>query len=267
MKSYFTPTVATIALLLLVIGPIAVQAQEQSVTDTHNSPIAGRGTADPCSCSAGATILLDQAPDLVTAYNTDVAANQSEAEGFVLAEAATINEIRVWGGYFTGNTPITPDNFTVIFHDNAGGVPGANAAPPEALASAACREIAAVGTLFGVDEYVYLLRLATPVSLAAGTYWVEIYNDTTANQGNVWAWESGVEDPVAGVPSHAFASQVPGTSWGLSGSGVSFAAQMCSARLLPTVEPVPTLGQLGLLALMLALIGIGLHQLWLRLRR
>ena len=257
MRTYLPPTVAAIALLLLIAGPLAAQPQELSVPSIPNPPGVGNAGGQ-CVCSASKELVLDQPPDQATAFFTDVAAGQSEAEGFVLDETTTITEIRVWGGYFGGNTSIDPDNFTVIFHDDAAGLPGANSAPAEALAAAACKEMTGI-SLLGVDEYVYRLDLVSPVTLDPGTYWLEIFNDTTGSP-DAWAWESGVEDPAAGVASHAFASEVPGVTWFLSGSGVSFGAQLCALPEEPGIA-IPTLGQLGLLVLILSLIGVGFRQL------
>ena len=251
MRIEMSPFAAAIALVLLISGPLAAQPQEHSFFNPNPPGAAIVGT--DCSCSADAVIVLDQAPDQITAFFTDVAQPQAEGEGFVLTEETMINEIRFWGGYFAGNTPINPDDFTVIFHEDAAGLPGANAAPPESGLAAACRM--ATGASIGAsDEYVYLLQLTSPVTLGAGTYWLEIFNNTTANPNNVFGWESGAEDPVSGVASHVFAAETPGVNWILSGSGVSFALQLCSVDApvepaSPTIE-IPTLGQFGLVALL-----------------
>jgi len=254
--------VAVACVLLLIAGPLGAQPQEFGSLSTNPPGAAIVGT--DCSCSAGADIVLDQSPDQITAFFTDVAQPQAEGEGFVLTEETTIDEIRFWGGYFAGNTPIDPDDFTVIFHLDAAGLPGANAAPPESGLAAACR-VATGASIGASDEYVYLLQLTSPVTLSPGTYWLEIFNDTTANPNNVFGWESGAEDPVAGVPSHVFAAETPGVNWILSGSGVSFALQLCSVDVpvepaSPTIE-IPTLGQFGLFALLLGLVGVGVRQL------
>ena len=64
--------------------------------------------------------------------------------------------------------------------------------------------------LFGVREFVYTIELEPNQDLEPGTYWVEIYNDTTEDPtGDDWFWEVGDLDPVNGVMGSVFSLDPP----------------------------------------------------------
>jgi hypothetical protein len=65
--------------------------------------------------------------------------------------------------------------------------------------------------LFGVDEYRFILNLPNPSTLSAGTYWVEICNDTTTITDDFF-WKTGTLDPTHGIAGCAFAFEAPGTT-------------------------------------------------------
>lgn len=115
------------------------------------------------------------------------------AENFLLLHDAVVHSLNIWGGY-TGNTPV-PDVFTVVFHQDASGLPGAVIASETAVPSS--RTL--TGRQFlGVDEYAYTLTLASPVALPAGTYVVEIFNDTTGSS-TTFIWERALFGWIPGV--------------------------------------------------------------------
>ncbi len=121
------------------------------------------------------------------------------ADDFLLLRDGTVHKINIWGGY-TGNTPVATDAFTVIFHENAGGLPGTVIATDATVASSR----ALTGeTFLGVDEYAFNLTLTAPVSLTAGTYFVEIFNDTTGD-ATTFIWERGW---FGWIPGAAFSGQ------------------------------------------------------------
>ena len=106
------------------------------------------------------------------------------AEDFTLLRDRTIHAFKIWGGY-TGDTPVATDLFTVIIHEDDGGLPGVEIASEVDVASTRT----ATGREFlGVGEYEYTLTLATPFNLPTGSYFVEIFNDTTGDS-TTFIWE------------------------------------------------------------------------------
>jgi hypothetical protein len=62
------------------------------------------------------------------------------------------------------------------------------------------RQATGVGNIAGsFAEYVFTLTLATPVTLSSGTYWVEIYDQTT----DIFYWETGTLDATHGISQGA----------------------------------------------------------------
>lgn len=138
------------------------------------------------------------------------------AENFIMTRAATIIQIRVWGGYWSGDIAPANDNFTVIFHYDSGGLPGPYAAPAEFNVPVSRVDTGINMNWFGTetDEYEFTLTLVNPVRLTSGTYWVELYNDTighTAN--NDFYWRRAGIDPVYGIAGIANSLSAPGTNW------------------------------------------------------
>ena len=63
-------------------------------------------------------------------------------------------------------------------------------------------------SLFGLDEYEYVIDLEPPLGLEGGTYWVEIYNNTTDSPDS-WFWETGDADDCAGMSSAVWSFELP----------------------------------------------------------
>lgn len=159
--------------------------------------------------------LLYQPPNTVNGYFSDPhcdwcgAGQQSLADNFTLAGFATIQQIVVWGGYFPNNIANLVDDFTVIFREDAGGLPGAIIATEKSVPYS--RATTGV-TLFGVNEYEYQLMLNLPISLPPGSYWLEIFNDTFGNPDSFF-WETGDLDIVHGGSGSAYSFEVAGGVW------------------------------------------------------
>ncbi|RLE20556.1 MAG: hypothetical protein DRJ65_17970 [Acidobacteria bacterium] len=182
---------------------------------------------------------LNQAPNQVSGVFSDEDCDicgqpQVLAENFTVITAGMgfdLEQIVIWGGYFDDNIPLAVDDFDVLVHSDAAGIPGA----------VVCTETSIVPTsrtdtgvdLFGVDEYIVTLDLAVACSLADGTYWIEIYNNTAAGSStNDWFWELGNVDGVNGTSGGAYAFEAPGATWNLDG------AQDFAVQLNGTVVPV-----------------------------
>jgi hypothetical protein len=71
--------------------------------------------------------------------------------------------------------------------------------------------------LFGVHEWEFTLTLGTPVNLTAGTYWIELFNDTTGNPDDFF-WETGNLDPTHGGPGSGWTTATPGVAWNFDGA-------------------------------------------------
>ena len=172
----------------------------------------------------GGEVLLDQAPNQSNGIFSDASYPQVLADNFILTAETTIAQLVVWGGYYSANIPMDPDYFTVIFHDDAAGLPGAT------ISTEVDVPYVRVQTgiqLFGVDEWMHTLTLASPVTLAAGTYWVEFYNTTGYPTTDTYFWEVGNLDTVNGIMGQAWATTAPGSGW-LFDSTTDMALQLIS---------------------------------------
>jgi hypothetical protein len=164
------------------------------------------------SATAFAQVVLNQPPDQINAFWSDVDGSESVAENFVVSSTVNVAQIRIWGIYFFTGTPPVTDNFTVIFHFDSSGLPGAAFSTQTNVP--VTRQLTG-GTFAGYAEYVYTLTLTTPVNLIPGTYWVEIYGNTTGDGDNIYnfGWETGTVDPTHGITGAAQSATVPGTGW------------------------------------------------------
>jgi uncharacterized repeat protein (TIGR01451 family) len=223
-----TRTLIITAILVVVLGLLTVSMALAGPGVSADSLVsASGGSSNPTGESSvtpadrGLTLLLDQAPNQSNGLFSDAdcgacgTGQQSIADNFVLTAPYTIEEIIIWSGYFPGNSqPV--DDIDVIFHANAGTLPGA-AVSTETNVPATRVQTGVI--LFGVNEWMTTLTLANPVELTAGTWWVEIFNNTVGNTDNYF-WEVGDLDPVNGILNNSFAQQAPGVTW-LTGNPVS----------------------------------------------
>jgi uncharacterized membrane protein len=210
--NYGGPGFVTVRQLDAPAPTSAPSAPSASLRDSGTAGVSGERIVG--SPAAPEDILIDQQPNGSNGIFSDVSCDlcggpQVLAESFILDGTATIGQIVFWTGYFPGDVPIDPDHFTVIFHEDSGGFPGATISTETEVPST--REQTGL-ILFGVHEYIHTLTLAAPVTLDAGTYFVEIYNDTGFGTDDFF-WEVGNTDPVHGQVGSAFAFEAPGSSW------------------------------------------------------
>jgi hypothetical protein len=195
------------------------------------------------------TVILNQPPNQQEASLSDPDFPQSIAENFVVNSTANVIQIRIWGCYVSSNLVPATDNFTVIFHADSSGSPGTaistqNNVPVVRQATG--------GTVAGsFSEYLYTLTLATPVNLTPGTYWVEIYNNST---GDFFAWERGNIDTSNGLPNLAWADTVPGSVWHPTDPN-NLAIEIIIESAAEATS-VPTLNEWGIIVFMI-LAGFG----------
>jgi hypothetical protein len=207
--------VIALALGALLAGAAVAGNNAQSLRDVTGGTLA---TPAPRTVAPhGTGTYLNQLPNGVNGLfsDTDCAlcgtGQQSIAENFVLAAPAPVGELTIWGGYFPGDLPLATDVFRVLIHSDSGGAPGA-VVYDESNVSSTKTQTGLV--LFGVHEYEYTLNLATQVNLAAGTYWVEVFNDTTGNSDQ-WFWETGDLDVTNGIAGSGYAFETPAVTWNL----------------------------------------------------
>ena len=168
---------------------------------------------------------LNQPPNGVNGFFSDPACaicgtgQQSIADNFVINEpggAFRLEQIDMWGGYFPTNTANTTDNFQVLIHNDAGGVPGTVVFSLSGIQ--ATNRVQTGVIVFGVNEWQYTFVLAAQPVLPNGTYWLEIIDSTSANpSGDDFFWETGDNDPTHGLPDSVFAVEAPGVTWNPNG--------------------------------------------------
>lgn len=190
------------------------------------------------------TRILNQPPNQSNSYPSDPGFPQSMAEDFVLNSTVNITRLTIWGVYLgTGiPTPLT-DNFSVIIHADSAGLPGT---PMSTQNNVPFFSQPTGETVGGLPEYVFYLTLPTPVTLTTGRYWVEIYNDTTADAVNIFAWETGTLDTTNGISNCALSSIVPGNNWSAPAAGpIDLAIEIWATQAL--VQAVPIMNGWGIM--------------------
>jgi hypothetical protein len=181
---------------------------------------------------------LNQPPNQVSGIFSDEGCDICGTGEQVLAESFTVitggmgydlQQIIIWGGYFPNNIPLAVDDFDVLVHSDAAGIPGAVICSETGMA--ATSRVDTGVDLFGVDEYMVTLDLATACNLADGTYWIEVFNNTGFGTDD-WFWEVGNTDPVNGAVGSAYAFEAPGVTWNID------PATDLAVQLNGTVVPV-----------------------------
>lgn len=235
--------VRSLCVLLLTLAVVVVPlAAQDKVSPTDNPPQTG-------NAPEGGNVLISQPPNAVNGFFNDAgcaicgSGQQSIADNFVLTAATDVGEVMWWGGYFPSDN-FMADAFTVMFHTDGGGVPGTMISSETGTPSATATGV----VLFGVSEYEFDLVLS-PVALDAGTYWVEIFSDTSANADDVF-WETGDQDPTNGIFDAVFSTTVPGSGWLNLGFDMAY--------VLFESTGVPTMGAMSLALLAAVLLGLSL---------
>jgi hypothetical protein len=159
--------------------------------------------------------LLDQPPTRTSSGCSDFDCTYHDsslviAEDFVLEDERTILEMTIWGGYVDDQA--FDDDFLVQIFSDDSGLPDT---PPIFSEFGVATRRTPTGFTVGfsgtqVDEYVFTLRLSAPLTLPAGTYWMEIANDSTGQAGD-FVWAFGSLDPEHGRAGSAVSTV--GTLW------------------------------------------------------
>ncbi len=177
---------------------------------------ARQGPAAGATCTDGACgAITTQSNNGINGYfsDSDYAGQFVAAEDFVVPANQNICEVTFWGAYYPSDTA-PADDFTIIVHQDAGGTPGAAVWTETGVAPARFQ----TGTiLFGVHEWQYSWIPAGTLSLTAGTYWLEIYQNNAAP--DIWFWETG--NFGATYSGHGQANEFPGTFWSVVADDLS----------------------------------------------
>ncbi len=210
-----------LVLSLIITSTINISAADETIPSpgiVETRAPAGNGSTAPQACSG--RLLIDQGSDQDSAFTADdecdfncVSPQQSITNNIVLGFDSTISELAIWGGYFPTNI-ISSDNFTVIFHTNEAStnLPGIVISTQNSVASTRVstgNTINVVGNM--ISEQRWVLILNQPVSLSAGTYWIEIFNSTPGSDDFVWG--SSDADSMLASPIAFDANAAPGQNW------------------------------------------------------
>ena len=180
-----------------------------------------------------AETIAENVPDQLDAWRSDLEESVSESDDFVLTASHVITRVEVWGVYQNGN-PVVVDEFRVRILTDSAGLPGALACGSCEWSDLSGNRVATGNTIGGSGngqaEYAYSFDLPSPPVLTAGTYWLEVFNNTPSNGTGIydqWRWVSSG----GGGNSHCYAYEAPGTSWVVSPPGLSY-------RLSGSLDPV-----------------------------
>ena len=189
--------------------------------------VVAAGLAAGLFVSTSSAQLVSQPANGVNGYFSDLTFPQAIADDFIIgAGGADLGVITWYGGYFPNNL-VVPDRFHIRIHGESGGLPSGSLYLD--LPSVAADSKMFTGTvIFGVDEYRYSFNL-NGLHLNAGTYWLEIVNDTTQNADN-WFWETGDLDATHGRLNEVFALEAPGVNWLANGADQAFSIEQGHCR-------------------------------------
>jgi len=197
--------------------------------DTGDDDTGDDDTAAPDDDDAVATAeaFLDQPPSRWNILYADAdcdwcpTGKQTVADNFSLAQSTTVTRAVIWIAYIPDDIPLADDDWTVIIHEGTASEPGAAVYTAEDVPSS---KVLTGADLFGYDEYEVELVFDPPAELAAGTHWIEIFNNSAGSDQSV-VWGEGDPDPLGhGLEGTVADDQhVPGTAWEFSDSVDDFA--------------------------------------------
>ncbi|MFN7974376.1 MAG: putative Ig domain-containing protein [Acidobacteriota bacterium] len=231
----------TLSVLALTFVPVSAAAPDGARAAAMEAFRAGRGVAArtdgrwhllpsrPATAATRASspgspsaTLLFQRPNQADAQLSDIECdlcggfNQAIAENFVVSNGgagATVGSATFWGVYAFNNTAPPSDSFTVILHNDLAGLPGTTRCTFGPLSPTRVAT-GVIATGQNLDEYMYTVTLPGGCFLPDGTYWIEIFDDTTVDpDDDDWFWETGIQDFARGLPDFALASEAPGVNW------------------------------------------------------
>jgi len=167
------------------------------------------------AAQAQGQVFLEQLPNQFTFTFADTDCNvcgpgsdQSVAENFVVPSTSTLSQIVIWGVHDNGSAS-DPNSFDVYIYDDQAGAVGAFVYQEFGVPSVA---VATGATVANEAEVECTLTPVSPPQLAAGTYWIEIHNNTSTT-GASWGWVSAPLDTTNGIDGYSFSTTAPGGTW------------------------------------------------------
>ena len=165
------------------------------------------------SSQALATPIYDNGPpDLLNGLFSDTV----NGVGFQMADdfrfdtvGYEVTNIHWFGGYAFGNSPASPDDFTVRIYGDAAGVPDASDFI-EVFSGVAMRTDTGDDDPFDLDIYEYRVDIDPLMLDADTTYWMSVFNDAVPNGGDPWFWATS--DASSGTGNAAF-TDGDGNAW------------------------------------------------------
>ena len=159
-------------------------------------------------------VLVHQTSDFQVGLPSDedcdqcVGDDHASAENVRFTESVTLEDILFRGFYSPGNEP-DAGTFTLVVHRDSGGLPGAILRLEANLhVNRATTDQETIGNV----AFLYHLVPRSPIPLAAGTYWFEIFGDSSDTLAT-WYWSTGTADGTHGIPGSADSEQAPGSTW------------------------------------------------------
>ena len=222
----------TISLAVILIGVLPGAAESPNKVLSVDQPAVARNVTAPTAAT------LDQAPDQSNGIFTDQGCSicgtgvQTIAEHFVVSTGGAgfpLNQIVLWGGYYSTDTAVATDSFEISVHQDNAGLPGTVVCSENAVVPTS--RTATGMTLFGVSEYIYTIDLAATCNLPDGTYWIQLYNDTSSITDDFF-WEAGALDATNGLAGSVWATEIPAVTWNTD------SATNLAVQLSDTVAPV-----------------------------
>lgn len=157
----------------------------------------------------------------------DSAGSQSAAVGFRFSKRTVLSAVHVWGAFYPSDARPDVDAFSVILHDIENDLPGNTIASFDGLPAE--RAETGVTLTLEVPELKFEIDLPQPVTLEPGSYYIEVFNDTTGSS-DTFIWEYGVSVATTSIAGTPFADEAPGQTWVLS-SDINLSLELLSGTL------------------------------------
>jgi hypothetical protein len=156
----------------------------------------------------GATIYAST--PVVTEANFAIPNLLHVAAGFTLSSGDTVRSITWQGAYGSGDPPPVTDSFTVVFYADSAGAVG-SILGSFALGGPLSRIDTGLDASGDGDVYEFVSNLGPGMSLAAGSYWIEIKAAPSTPQ---WYWgHSGANSATAFDTGSGFVSSNTSTMY------------------------------------------------------
>jgi len=237
----------TLVVLALSTGVLVAASLRAQITVLDQPPLtglAGTSGAPPSRVS-----------DSLCGATNQAQTTRAIAEDFVVASAVDVSAAEWIGDYRRLSGPTGPTAFTLVFHEDAAGTPGATVASFSALPA---RTLLFSGFVFGQPFSAYWFEATfSPIHFEPGAYWLEIF-ETDATIAECFEWSTGVLDAVRGRDGEAFSSSAPGSMWSPNLRTDALDNRALVLVAAPASVAVPTLAEwgLGLLAVGLGFTGL-----------